>query len=71
MNGLCEYLNIFVCIVRFGRRTIYLATSSLATLLIGATGGLLLLRDAGGGTGQTQLGWSQHVFKVTDWTRLC
>ena len=47
-----DCVNIFV---RFGRRTIYLATSSLATLLIGATGGLLLLRDAGGG-----MVWGKH-----------
>ena len=36
-----------VVLLRFGRRLICLAGSGLATLLMGAVGGLVLARDAG------------------------
>ena len=46
LENICCQLHCVV-LLRFGRRLICLAGSGLATLLMGAVGGLVLARDAG------------------------
>ena len=46
LENICCQLRCVV-LLRFGRRLICLAGSGLATLLMGAVGGLVLARDAG------------------------